>query len=631
MTAATRTLPTHPDLDQLKRQAKELLAAFRSGDPDALAEVKARFHANPSDAFALHDAQLVLARSYGFQSWPKLKAYVDGVTVTALRKAVREGDVERVREMLRVRPELVNSNLSGYDDRPLHHAVVEHRAEMVRLLLEHGADPQAGHYPTPRVIAVERDYHDIAALIDAAERKRVAPAGRPITEAPALTQTLIDSLRIGDESQALAFFEAHPDLVRSCDPQNGMTPLHFAAAFLLEHLVAWLLDHGADVNARTRHSNTPLDLVGCGNGWPKTATPERVHAMMQLLLARGAKHTPRWAVASGNAEWLRARHGDGTLGNPIYGDEGLLSLAVKYDRPDILALLLDLGFDPDERRRLDIEPAEDSWGQPLRNCAEYGKLAMAAMLLARGADPNAHIYASGTPLFVAYGGGQIKSAKQKAAMIELLERHGGYLDAELVGWLGLADKAKELLTDEAAGRLRPDALPSWAKEEPIAELLLIGGVIHPQILELALPHIRRQRDDPWWGDKLSEACGRGEFACLELILKRCDVAACAPGILHDVADSRWPLSQGFRPEEERVIRAAMLLDAGARLDVRDDWYKSTPLGRACRAGRLELVKLFLARGADPGEADAEPWATPRAWARRMNHPDVLAVLDSTAK
>jgi hypothetical protein len=29
-------------------------------------------------------------------------------------------------------------------------------------------------------------------------------------------------------------------------------------------------------------------------------------------------------------------------------------------------------------------------------------------------------------------------------------------------------------------------------------------------------------------------------------------------------------------------------------------------------GRVEMVKLFLARGADPVAADAEPWATPRA-------------------
>ena len=56
----------HPDLEQLKRQSKELLAAFRAADPAAVNEVNA-FYDHPQHAtFALHDAQLVIARSYGF-------------------------------------------------------------------------------------------------------------------------------------------------------------------------------------------------------------------------------------------------------------------------------------------------------------------------------------------------------------------------------------------------------------------------------------------------------------------------------------------------------------------------------------------------------------------------------------
>jgi ankyrin repeat protein len=72
----------------------------------------------------------------------------------------------------------------------------------------------------------------------------------------------------------------------------------------------------------------------------------------------------------------------------------------------------------------------------------------------------------------------------------------------------------------------------------------------------------------------------------------------------------------------------LILDAGGRLDFRDHILKSTPLGWACRWGREELVKLFLARGADPIEADAEPWASPRAWAEKMGRVDVLALLDT---
>ena len=74
----TRALPKHPDLNQLKRQAKELLAAVRAGEPDAVAEAAARYPGADPQKFALHDAQLVLAGAHGFHSWPRLKAYVNG-------------------------------------------------------------------------------------------------------------------------------------------------------------------------------------------------------------------------------------------------------------------------------------------------------------------------------------------------------------------------------------------------------------------------------------------------------------------------------------------------------------------------------------------------------------------------
>jgi ankyrin repeat protein len=92
-------------------------------------------------------------------------------------------------------------------------------------------------------------------------------------------------------------------------------------------------------------------------------------------------------------------------------------------------------------------------------------------------------------------------------------------------------------------------------------------------------------------------------------------------ILHSVAGSREHVTA-----EERVAFATMLLDAGARLDIRDNLLKSTPLGWACRWGRVELVRLLLERGADPVEADAEPWATPMAWARKKGHREITALL-----
>lgn len=92
-------------------------------------------------------------------------------------------------------------------------------------------------------------------------------------------------------------------------------------------------------------------------------------------------------------------------------------------------------------------------------------------------------------------------------------------------------------------------------------------------------------------------------------------------LLHQIAAARGRLSA-----DERLTLAAMVLDAGARLDLRDTVLLSTPLGWACRWGRIELVRLFLDRGADPVEAGAEPWARPRAWAEKMKRRDVFDAL-----
>jgi hypothetical protein len=79
-------------------------------------------------------------------------------------------------------------------------------------------------------------------------------------------------------------------------------------------------------------------------------------------------------------------------------------------------------------------------------------------------------------------------------------------------------------------------------------------------------------------------------------------------------------------EDEVASFVGSLLDAGADMTARDELLCSTPLGWACRWGRLRAVQLLMERGADPIEADAEPWATPRAWAEKMHHEEILAVL-----
>ena len=334
------------------------------------------------------------------------------------------------------------------------------------------------------------------------------------------------------------------------------------------------------------------------------------------------------AVARGDAAWLRERHGEGTLRDPVSGD-GLLTLAVKHDRPEILELLLELGFDPDENRR---EAGEDetvrSWGRPLQECTRANRLAMAEMLLARGADANAWAC-----VWNAY-------RRKDAAMIELLARYGGVPNAMTPGYLRDTELAARMFRQEDEGALPKVTAPEG---KTVAEAILdpaasAGSV---DILRMALERIAWPRDDPrWWGILASPLCfwnhipwiysekwdlDRSTYLpCFAMVLDRCDANLTGRfgiTVLHYAAASYDWVTPG-----ERAAFVRLLLDRGARMDVRDDLLQSTPLGWACRWGRVEVAALLLQRGADPVEAGAEEWATPRAWAERTGDAAIAALL-----
>src|SRR5258708_285094 len=76
-----RTLPEHPNLDQYKRQAKDLVRECRSGSSEALARLHAH-HPDRGEAPAtLTAAQLVIAREHGFESWPKFAVHIESLRV----------------------------------------------------------------------------------------------------------------------------------------------------------------------------------------------------------------------------------------------------------------------------------------------------------------------------------------------------------------------------------------------------------------------------------------------------------------------------------------------------------------------------------------------------------------------
>ena len=116
--------------------------------------------------------------------------------------------------------------------------------------------------------------------------------------------------------------------------------------------------------------------------------PARFHETARLLLEKGAELTPRAAVALGDREAVLRLHREGRLPNEIHVFRGgLLAIAVRVNRLDMVATLLDLGLDPDES--VVTDDGDRSWGMPLWFASMCGRHEIAELLLARGADVNA--------------------------------------------------------------------------------------------------------------------------------------------------------------------------------------------------------------------------------------------------
>ncbi len=315
--APTRSLPHRPSFEQLRKQAKELLDAYRAGDVAAVAEVE-RFEGQPDPAkFALADAQRVLARAYGFASWTKLKQHVEGVNSRAFCAATSAGNVTTVRRLAKARPELVHVEADGFTGFPLHIAVLNRDAEMARVLMELGADARQGIWPhrdatTAYTIARERGYDDVVAVIEqgeAARRRAASPPGATIDSRTDQINRAILRDRCDD---AILILESDLSLVGACNveqPINGIdcrrlaqgtTPLHVAAWKHNTEMVAWLLDRGAPVDARDRYGQTPLDTAATAAGWSAHGRdfsflenshlePSRFFETVRLLRDRGAR------------------------------------------------------------------------------------------------------------------------------------------------------------------------------------------------------------------------------------------------------------------------------------------------------------------------------------------------------
>jgi hypothetical protein len=143
---AIRELPARPNLEHLKNQARTLLRQGLASDASAIA----RFAAfgitttTPKLADALH----IIAREYGFDTWPALKLHIEVASeelVEALTAAIKANNPSLVRDVLAHHPSLkfrINEPLPNYsfDTPPLIAAVQKENREIIDVLLNAGAN-----------------------------------------------------------------------------------------------------------------------------------------------------------------------------------------------------------------------------------------------------------------------------------------------------------------------------------------------------------------------------------------------------------------------------------------------------------------------------------------------------------
>ena len=432
--APTRTLPNNPSLAQLRKQAKELRKAYRAGQEAAIAQVE-RFEQKPDPAsFALADAQRILARSYGFSSWPALKNHVEGVNFPALIAAAEAGNAAAVRRLAKTRPDVINQHTSLRDS-SLRRAVLSRNQELTRVLMQLGADARVGIWPHRDVtsayaIAVDREYSEIVAAIEREEQNRHARTNQDAASTLNAFDALRQAIFKGHAAEAIALMEADPALIGACDV-DGITPLHLAAWKHDPTLVRWLLDRGASPAALASRSDprcddlpksgkTPLDFSAIVAGWAPEGIasffyfmenvhvdPARFCETARLLLQKGAELTPRAAVALGDREAVLRMHREGRLPNEIHIFRGgLLGIAVRVDRLDMVTTLLDLGLDPNE------SDGGESAGMPLWFASMCGRHEIAELLLTRGANVDAVVCACGDSM------GRAEDEKMKALLAQ---------------------------------------------------------------------------------------------------------------------------------------------------------------------------------------------------------------------
>ncbi len=453
-----RELPARPDLEQYKKQAKELVKAFRAGDEAALQRVREHHPRQAGDTFDLADAQLVIAREHGHESWPKFRQQIvrasDRVPATAWKTAedaIVAGNVAALERVLR-----------QYGDRL------------------HTQRPQSWWHNT---LAPSYDAGDARAIIASTHHFRTFEDFEAFTRAiadksspAARFEAAADAIVCGDLTTLRQLLHDDTSLIRARSLRGHHSALlHYVGANGIEGfrqhtppnavaIAETLLDAGAEVDAvaDVYRGSTTLGLVATSLH-PKRAGVQQV--LMQLLLDRGAR-LDHPAVAGGPS-LVRSCLANGRRDAADY----LVSRGVPLDFVSAAMLgrldVVRTYFDADGKLAVTKAEMEKALVSPWNN----GDSAVAAFLLDRGIDVNAQ--ADGfTAVNMAATMGRAEAVRffiARGAALDIRNSYGGTsLGGALWGALNTPDNGDYVAVIgallAAGARIEP-GMPEWWEKE----------------------------------------------------------------------------------------------------------------------------------------------------------------------
>jgi len=372
-----KSLPTSPSIENLRNRAKTLLRQLRAGDPDAAARFRESHpdHADAADRdiateTGLSDAQWVIAREYGFESWAKLKDHVVG-GIAPIEQAIRADDIDALRSLLDGRPGLASQTIQW--------AARPYVATLGWYIGRHGS----------------------------AEAFRAAAGAG------------MDAAQLGADAFGFALTFRKMDMVDAI-LEVGVDPLDHQDALyqLTENLdadgVRWMLERGADPDYRATGRDhgkwTLLDNVI--HTYPSNAAARQ--QIVRALIEAGAEHEDNalFDLLSGRVDRLRER---------IAADAAIVAqhFDIAHNRDTALEYGGQYGGAPLRQTTL------------LHHCAEYGFLAEARLLLDARADPNARAavtdgeYSTHTPIYNAVA----TNHNRAYGVLELLIERGADVNA----------------------------------------------------------------------------------------------------------------------------------------------------------------------------------------------------------